>query len=193
MNKGKVYLILGLFFIAVQINAQDGAYVPMQQDSIYAPVQTDRITIGIGGGLDYGGLGANFLFYPVKSVGLFVGAGYALSGLGVNGGAKFRLVSKKTSSKFTPYALAMYGYNAAVYVQGAEEFNKLFYGPSFGIGFDYRSRPEKRGYWSFALLVPIRSQEAKDYIDDLEQNQGVEFGIGLLPVAFSFGYRFILL
>jgi hypothetical protein len=193
MKRSTICSMLGLFFIIVQLNAQDAVYMPIQQDTISAPVQVDKLAIGIGAGLDYGGFGADLLFYPIKSIGIFAGAGYAIAGLGVNAGAKFRLISKKPFSKFTPYALGMYGYNAAVYVQDAEEFNKLFYGPSFGIGFDFRSRPAKRGYWSFALLVPIRSSESKDYIDDLEQNHGVEFGMGLLPVAISIGYRFILL
>jgi hypothetical protein len=192
MKQSKVYLLLGFLLIAVQLNAQDNVYLPIQQENISGPVQSDKMTIGLGTGLDYGGLGAGLLFYPVKNVGLFAGAGYAISGLGFNAGAKIRFLSKKPFSKITPYIVGMYGYNAAIYVADAEEYNKLFYGPSFGVGIDYRSRPEKRGYWSFALLVPIRSSEAKDYIDDLEQNHGVEFGIGLLPIAISIGYRFIL-
>lgn len=184
MKKTYLFLLLFLFSFTVQLNAQE-------EFSVAVP--PDKVSVGLGGGLDYGGLGASIMFYPVKSIGLFAGGGYAIAGFGVNAGAKFRLISRKPFSKLTPYAVAMYGYNAAVAVSGASELNKMFYGPSFGAGLDFRSRPEKRGYWSFALLIPVRSQEVEDYMDDLEQNHGVEFSMGLWPVGFSIGYRFILL
>jgi len=193
MKKGKAYLLLVLFLIAVQINAQDNFYKAIQQDSISAQVRTDKLTLGIGLGQDYGGLGANLLFYPVKSVGLFAGGGYAIAGFGFNAGAKVRFISKKPSSKITPYALAMYGYNAAIAVTDAPEFNKLFYGPTFGAGLDFHFRPGKMGYWSIALLIPVRGSAVKNYMDDLEQNHGVQFTMGLFPLGISLGYRFILL
>lgn len=183
MAKKTAYLLLSLLLITGAMHAQDNIPVPM----VY-----DKINLGIGGGLDYGGLGADLMFYPHQSVGLFAGAGYAIAGFGFNAGVKFRFIPKKQPSRIAPYAMAMYGYNAAVAVSGASQFNKLFYGPTFGAGLDFGLRPGKRGYWSVALLVPIRSAESKDYIKDLEDNEGVEFGIGLLPVAFSIGYRFIL-
>ena len=162
------------------------------QDVNPVSVPYDKFTLGLGGGLDYGGFGASALFYPAKSVGLFAGGGYAIAGFGYNVGVKFRFVSKKPFSRVTPYLNAMYGYNAAVKVADMPDWNKLFYGPTFGVGIDFRSRPESRGYWSFALLVPIRSSDVQDYIDDLEQNYGVEFQMGLIPVGVSVGYRFIL-
>jgi len=39
-------------------------------------------TIGIGGGLDYGGLGFNLTGYADKRLAGFFGAGYNLAGLG---------------------------------------------------------------------------------------------------------------
>jgi hypothetical protein len=184
MAKRTVYLILSLFFIAVTLKAQD---------IIPAPMTYDKVNLGIGGGLDYGGIGVDLLFYPHQNFGLFAGAGYAIAGVGFNAGVKYRFIPKKQPSTIAPYVIAMYGYNAAVAVKDASQFNKLFYGPSFGVGLDFGLRPGKRGYWSAALLVPIRSSEAKDYMNDLEENEGVEFGIGLLPVAFSIGYRLTIL
>jgi len=43
------------------------------------------------------------------------------------------------------------------------------------------------------LLIPVRGSAVKNYMDDLEQNHGVQFTMGLFPVGISFGYRFILL
>ena len=184
MAKRTVYLILSLFFIAVTLKAQD---------IIPAPMTYDKVNLGIGGGLDYGGIGVDLLFYPHQNFGLFAGAGYAIAGVGFNAGVKYRFIPKKQPSTIAPYLIAMYGYNAAVAVKDASQFNKLFYGPSFGVGLDFGLRPGKRGYWSAALLVPVRSSESKEYVNDLEENEGVEFGIGFLPVTFSIGYRLTIL
>ncbi len=86
----------------------------------------------------------------------------------------------------------MYGYNAAIAVSNATEYNKLFYGPTFGFGIDYRSSKESIGYWSFAILVPIRSSDVDNYIDDLKTNHGATFSSSLSPIGISLGYRFIL-
>ena len=40
-----------------------------------------KIYLGVGGGLDYGGLGVKFEFLPIKHFGVFVGAGYNLGGV----------------------------------------------------------------------------------------------------------------
>lgn len=147
-------------------------------------------TIGLGVGLDYGGIGANILYYPSEQIGLFGGIGYAFADAGFNVGAKYRLNSKKDSPKVGPYFLAMYGYNAAIAVKNASKFNKVFYGPTLGFGLDFRPKDKsKNGYWSLALLVPIRNSDVDQYIDDLKNNEGIEFENELLPIGFSIGYR----
>jgi hypothetical protein len=154
-------------------------------------VEYDKITIGLGMGLDYGGFGGNVLYYPAKNIGIFGGIGYALAGTGYNAGLKLRLITQK-QSRVVPYATVMYGYNAAIYVMNDNRYNKLFYGPSFGLGLDAPWNPTKKGYFSFALLYPVRGKEVDNYIDDLKKNHNVEFKTELLPIAFSFGFRFIL-
>ena len=151
----------------------------------------DKYSLGLGIGQDYGGFGGNFLVYPQENLGLFVGAGYALAGMGYNAGAKVRFFQKK-NPRTNFYLLGMYGYNATIKVQNGDQYDKMFYGPTFGFGIDTGKRSYKKGYWSFALLIPIRSSEVDDYIDDLEDNHGVKFEGTLLPVSFSIGYRFAL-
>lgn len=148
----------------------------------------ETVSLGLGTGFDYGGFGGNLTVYPQKNIGLFGGAGYAIAGLGYNLGVKFRVVSRR---HFTPYAVAMYGYNAAVAVTNASQYNKLFYGPSFGAGFDVGSHHVNGGYFSFAILVPIRSADVNNYIDYLK-NSGVTFNNNLIPIGFSIGYRFVV-
>lgn len=152
----------------------------------------DKFSLGLGLGMDYGGIGGSLLVYPQRNIGLFCGVGYAFAGAGYNVGAKFRIVSEQSTSAVTPYLLAMYGYNAAIAVKDGEEFNKLFYGVTFGAGIDYRSSRSSSGYWTFALLIPIRSSDVQPYIDDLKNFHGVEFKNDLLPIGISVGYRFIL-
>lgn len=152
----------------------------------------DEFSLGLGLGMDYGGIGGSLLFYPSPNVGLFCGMGYALAGAGYNVGAKFRFASKQSSSVVKPYILAMYGYNAAIVVDDADEYNKLFYGLTVGAGIDYKSSRSGGGYWTVALLIPIRRSGVQTYIDDLKNYHGVEFKNELLPIGLSIGYRIIL-
>jgi len=184
MKTMKLFLILPLFMLAVELKAQE-----------YDPVTTipDKVAIGLGRGFDFGGYGANLTVYINKNLGLFAGGGYANVGFGFNGGAKVRFIPYKPNYKLNSFLLLMYGYNSAIAVSEAKEFNKLFYGPTIGLGIDYRPRPYmKRGYFSLAILVPFRGSDVNDYMDDLEANEGIKFESGLFPVSFSLGYKFIL-
>jgi hypothetical protein len=183
MKTGTIFLFSFFVFITIQLNAQD---------SVPAPVQYDKIAVGLGIGQDYGGFGVNLTYYPLKSIGLFGGLGYTLVGFGYNAGMKLRLLSNKPKAKVTPYILAMYGYNAAIKVSGAEEYDKLFYGPTFGLGIDFKSYPRSKIYYSFAILLPVRGSDVDAYMDDLKTNHNVEFKNDLFPVTFSLGLKYIL-
>ena len=111
---------------------------------------------------------------------------------GYNAGAKIRLVSKKSTAKVHPYFIGMYGYNTVIVITNASQYNKFFYGPTFGFGLDFRSNFANSGYWSLALLIPIRGSEVNAYMDDLKTNHNIEFKNDLLPIGISFGYRFII-
>jgi len=164
------------------------ANISRAQKSEKAPVPYDRFSVGIGAGFDYGGFGFNVTGYPQKNIGLFAGAGYAIAGLGFNGGIKYRILPGKM---FSPYIVGMYGYNAAVAVTNSPSYNKLFYGPSAGAGLDLFSRTGS-GYFSLAILVPFRSPDVNNYINELKNIYGVTFNNTLWPVGISVGYRFII-
>jgi hypothetical protein len=182
--------IIGLLlFVTTLMHAQNQT----QQNPFQINTPVDQFAIGIGGGLDYGGFGGNLTYYPVKSLGLFGGAGYALAGVGFNAGLKFRYIPEKPDARVRPFALAMYGYNAAIAVLNASQYNKLFYGPTLGAGIDLLGKRQKRGYWSLGVLLPIRSAEVNEYIVDLENNHGVDFSSPLFPVAVTVGYKFIII
>lgn len=142
--------------------------------------------MGLGAGLDYGGLGINLQVFPHKNFGILGGGGYALAGLGWNAGIKARVTPGKY--KVIPYVIAMYGYNTAIVVAngGAKE---LFYGFSVGIGIDIPLKKSNYPCISIGLTVPFRHAAVDDYINYLKSH-GVKFEHRLLPVTFSLGIRF---
>jgi hypothetical protein len=86
----------------------------------------------------------------------------------------------------------MYGYNAVVSIQNASQYNKIFYGMTYGIGVDMRVNPEKKGFFSFGVLIPVRDKAVEDYMDYLQKNKNISFKSGLLPIGLSFSYRIII-
>jgi len=149
----------------------------------------DLVSLGLGLGFDYGGIGGNIIVYPQKNIGLFFGGGYAIVGFGYNAGIKLRLV--RESHAVDPFFVGMYGYNAVVYVPDNTQYNKIFYGPTFGAGIDLHKRGASLGYWTFAIMVPIRNSEVKNYMDKLHNNYGISLS-SLFPVGISVGYKFTL-
>jgi len=156
------------------------------------PLGADKVIIGFGFGLDHGGYGVNILAYPIKNFGLFAGIGYNLVGVGFNAGAKIRLISPRPEAMVSPHFVIMGGYNAVIKVTNATELNKTFYGPTIGLGVDLKYSTIGKDYMSFSILLPLRSEEVQDYIDDLTQNHGVIFERELLPIGISLSYRMIL-
>ena len=152
------------------------------------PTTDIESSIGIGRGLDYGGLGINYLVYPDNHLGAFLGLGYNTLGLGYNAGLKYRFNNENHKPHTTSfYALAMYGYNAVVkgttydpFSGNNTVFQKIYYGTTVGFGFERRRSQFKKGYWSFALLVPFRTSEYQKAIDDFNSK-----GVILNPIPVS--------
>jgi hypothetical protein len=144
--------------------------------------------VGIGIGMDYGGLGGKISGFPLKNFGLFAGVGYNLVKAGYNVGGIVRILPGK---KVCPIITGMYGYNAVIVVQGASQYDKVYYGPTFGGGIELHFG-NKQKFMSFGLLVPIRSQEFYDDWDALKANPGIVDTTDPLPVGISVGYHFKL-
>ena len=147
--------------------------------SVFKTYPIDKTSLGIGLGLDYGGIGGNVLYYPHRNIGLFGGLGFAIAGIGINVGTKIRFLSPTKKTNTGMYLLGMYGYNMAVIANGS---NYLYYGMSLGVGYDYRRNLAKNSYWSFSMILPFRSSESFLYTDGAEVS----------PILFSIGYKFIL-
>ena len=152
-------------------------------------IKPDQFSFGFGIGLDNGGFGVSALHYLHKNVGIFAGAGYALIGPGLNAGLKIRVIGKEVNSVINPYFMGMYGYNAVVYIENESDYDKMFYGPTIGAGFDIRFNIQKHIYLSLGVLLPIRSSEVETYVDELEA-LGAEFKNELPPIGLSLSLRF---
>lgn len=155
--------------------AQDG------HDSTRYP----RIYLSPGIGLEYGGVGVDATVMLFRYFGLHAGIGYNFVGTGANGGG--RIYFTRPHSHLRPYFSGIYGYNAAVKVKNTEQYNKIFYGPSFGLGMDIEGKHDN--CWTVAFYVPVR-KGVVDYLNYLQA--GGTKGPMLLPFTLSLGYRIAL-
>jgi len=191
MSKFKLIAILLLF--SVVANAQDSSFFKISEVSADT-IPVDKLSVGVGGGYEFGGIGVNVIYYATKNIGVFFGAGYPLTGFGYNAGVKIRIVADNSASTFMPYIIGMYGYNATIRIPDYPELNKTFYGATVGAGIDYRPGNSKFGYISATIYVPFRSTAQKDYIsNDLNNARGIPYSTSrIYPLSASIGYKFIL-
>jgi len=145
-----------------------------------------KVNIGLGMGLDYGGIGGRLTFVPAKNLALFGSLGYNFLEAGYNVGATFRMLPEK---RVCPTLSAMYGYNAVIVIENADKYSKTYYGPSFSFGLEVKSRNKPNNFWNVELLVPLRSSEYHNDIDEIKDNDNIELKSEPLPIAISFGYH----
>ena len=146
--------------------------------------KTSTGNIGLGLGLDYGGIGGRFSFLPSSSMALFAGLGYNFRGVGFNGGGIIRLSPKK---RICPTLVAMYGYNAVIMVKNYN-FSKTYHGPSFGFGMEFHSWHNRKNFFNMELLVPVRSSQFHDDMDALKATEFIDIKEPW-PVMLSLGYH----
>lgn len=145
-----------------------------------------KSNVGLGIGLDYGGIGGRLTFLPVKRLALFAGIGYALVDFGYNLGAQFRIIP---DNKICPTFGVMYGYNGVIKVQNASDYDKIYYGVSLSGGMEIHFGG-KPNFMNVELVVPFRDQAFYDDWDALKQNPAISIESDPLPIAFSIGYHF---
>jgi hypothetical protein len=139
--------------------------------------------LGLGMGLDYGGLGAKLEIMPTRHLGLFAGVGYDLLSVGWNAGASLNF---SPGTRVSPVARVFYGYNSTLRIVNASSENMTSYGISLGGGVDTKRR--NGDVWSFSLFIPFRSKKFKDHFEDVKAR--IDDSIWYSPVLFSIGYNF---
>src|SRR3989337_4382541 len=97
------YFIILLWLVSLPLQAQD-----TESGS------TNEVNIGLGIGMDYGGIGIRGTFLPMERLGLFASAGYNLNAVGFNAGAQWRFPKERHAFFLT----GMYGYNAVLIATG---------------------------------------------------------------------------
>jgi hypothetical protein len=140
--------------------------------------------LGVGAGMDYGGLGLKLEISPTPFLGVFASVGNNLDKYVLNGGI---MLKPNSNTTVMPYFLAMYGYNGVLVVKGADEYNRTFYG--FTVGFGLSITTKKLNKWVIGLNIPIRNNEFSDYFEELNENPQIKFNGPPLPVAFTIGYN----
>ncbi len=156
-----------------------------------------KVHIGLGFGMEYGGMGPRVEYLPFKYVGLFAGAGYNFQSLGFNAGIALRPLP---DAKIQPIAMGMYGYNGVIKIDGnnsalayfgLDGISKTYYGPSVGLGGELKvGKHENRLY--AAVWRPFRSKEFEDNYDKMKASPYVTQKNEVLPVTFSIGFNWAL-
>jgi hypothetical protein len=156
-------------------------------------LKRDILSIGVGTGLDYGnagfhGFGANLTVLPFRKVGIFYAIGGTpsldISTIEYSTGIKYILWSYPT---WSTEIVAMYGQNYRLDVIDAPEYDRAFPGFSFGVNENYRYR---NFFLSLGLYVPILSEEAKKYRDDMNNNPDFILFQEPFPIQASMGIGF---
>jgi len=169
-------IVFALILIGTPLFAQDEQNTPSEQ----------KVYVGIGAGLDYGGIGGKVEYLPTKKFGVFAGLGYDLLSVGWNIGATYKIMPDKKIS-FNP--MIFYGYNAVSKVSGASQYDMTSYGITIGANLDIKIG-NKGDTMSFGLFVPIRSSKFNDNYDEIKDHPYIEIENDLLPIAISIGYNF---
>ncbi len=166
-----------------------GFSVAQDASRMQDPYRVKGPYLGVGAGQDVGGIiGARLTLWPTGFASCFIGGGWALVGPAWSGGIELRVPAK---ARATPFFVAMYGYNAFVWIQGRKELNTIYYGPTLGTGVILRQRIT-RNYWRFSINLPVRSQEVFEYVDELRvRGTGMEIKEAL-PVTVGIGYHLCL-
>jgi hypothetical protein len=156
--------------------------------SIYGQ-STQQVYLGLGMGVDYGGMiGGKIEYLPIKNLGIFGGVGYNLLSTGWNVGATYKIMP---DNKVSPNLMVFYGYNAVSKVDGAPEYDMTSYGVTFGVNLDILVG-SKGNKLSVGLFLPIRSSKFMDNYDAMKNDSRITMKNNLMPILFSFGYNFIL-
>lgn len=178
-------ILTGLFFSSF-------AQSKLNVDSIIDAVEISRkFDLGLGFGLDYGGFfGVKISGVPVDHLLVFGSLGYQPAGLGWNLGVAGHLFPKTAKHGVRPYIKAMYGTNASSYVDGAPEYNEIFYGATLGLGVEFRFGRFKNNGINFDVNYPFRDEDFYDLLDELKADPRIDVYSEPGAITISIGYHF---
>jgi hypothetical protein len=153
-------------------------------------IKNHFLDLGVGLGLDYGGLIGAKLSYilPFPHISVFGAVGAQPLGLGWSVGTTFHILPQNSKYVFRPNLKIMYGINRTTIVVGASKYDEMFAGWTPGIGLEFMFGKRKANGFDIDLNFPIGSSEFNDQLKKIEDDPRVG-AITILPVAFSIGYH----
>ena len=187
----KSLVLLFLLFLVIPTFAQEeNPYKNLSMSESENEFQS-LADIGVGIGLNYGGfMGFQLQYIPLKHLSIIGSAGYYLVGFGWQLGINGYLMPKVPSKSFRVYGTAMYGTNAAIVVENYDKYNKIYMGPTVGMGFEIRFGKSKRNGLNCDLLFPIRSSEFQDDMTTIKNDPFITDITEPLPFTIAIGYHF---
>ena len=108
---------------------------------------------------------------------------------GWNVGMKALLIAKTSKHAGRPYLKVMYGCNSAIFVDGADQYNKVYKGFTLGLGMEFRFGKKKQTGFNLDFNVPLRTGDFWSDWNDLKNDPAVDVVSGPIPVAFSIGFH----
>ena len=182
-------LLCWVLFLALPLLSQDDQ-IPVREGDTgdKTLVFNHKYEIGVGFGLDYGGVfGMQFGFAPIKHLVIFGAAGYHMVDFGWEAGVKGLLIRKTSEKVFRPFLKVMYGTNSVFTAEDTDRYDKVYRGFTAGIGAEFRFGQQKHHGFNVDLNIPIRTQE---FWDDCDYLESIGYSLNYLPVAASVGYHY---
>lgn len=166
-----------------------GSFIPKENvASIQYDLSNERPIgqIGIGYGIDYGGIGVKMQANINSFFKMFLALGVDNYKFSRNFGVSTNFRGENTKSKISPYIQLMYGTNTNVGYGLPLGLRKMFYGPTVGGGIEIISTSGSS--LSIGMLLPYRSKEVDKYIEKLRLTRSLEFTKEFKTLEFSIGY-----
>lgn len=149
----------------------------------------NKLDIGIGHGIDYGGIiGFNLSYYPIGYASVFISIGNQIIAPSTNVGIRLLVLQHSSKNYVRPNIKLMYGVNSSIIMTGAEHLNKLYPGFTYGVGLQTRFGKTKKHGFDFDINLPIYSDE---FIEDYNKiKSDPKYRISNYPsILISMGYH----
>jgi hypothetical protein len=103
---------------------------------------------------------------------------------------KTLLIAKTSKHVFRPFLKGMYGSNSAIFVDGADEYNKIYNGWTIGLGAELRFGKKKQAGFDVDINVPLRSPDFWADWQEVKNIPGIEIYADPFPIAPSMGFHY---
>ncbi len=144
-----------------------------------------KVYLGPGLGINYGGIGVQLNYMPVKALRFSAGYGTNLLDMAYSLGLNYRILADK---RICPTASYYYGFNGYIKQDEKPEFNKTYYGSSLGAGVEVWNK-RRTNFLHFQIIIPIRTMAFTNELAELNKiSKDTQYKV--FPILLSIGYHF---